>query len=97
MLSAGSTGLVYDERMSAYHCPWDPDYVERPDRFEAVLARCRDLGLVRRCVTLKPRRATHQELRTVHHQQIIDLMKETEHEPDIEVLKSISSRSVGII
>ncbi len=51
-----STGLVFDESMADYECLWDPTYVECPDRFNRVLSRCRELGLVERCAIIEPRK-----------------------------------------
>ena len=53
-----ATGMVFEEdSMSGYRCLWDDTYVENPERFKRVLQRCRELGLVDRCLQIKPRKS----------------------------------------
>ncbi len=53
-----ATGMVFEEdSMSGYRCLWDDTYVENPERFKRVLQRCRELGLVQRCLQIKPRKS----------------------------------------
>ena len=68
------------------------DFVEKPERFTCALGRCRQLGLVDRCVELKPRVATEAELKTAHSDKLIQFMRETAEEKDPNVLKKYSSR-----
>ncbi|XP_059095029.1 polyamine deacetylase HDAC10-like [Tigriopus californicus] len=87
-----STGIIYDVSMSNYHCLWDPDYTEKPARFTRVLERCQSLGLIQRCVDLKPRKATNAELQLGHSQNLIDILKSTSNETNVEKLKELSTR-----
>ncbi len=58
MSSSTATGMVFEEdSMSGYRCLWDDTYVENPERFKRVLQRCRELGLVERCLQIRPRKS----------------------------------------
>ena len=53
--------------------------------------RCKELELFSRCTKLPSRHVTEKELRAVHSQEIIDLVKSTEMEMDQDKLENISS------
>uniref|UniRef100_A0A0P6E2S0 Putative Histone deacetylase n=1 Tax=Daphnia magna TaxID=35525 RepID=A0A0P6E2S0_9CRUS len=88
---SGQTGIIYDERMVEHQCLWDPNYPECPERFTRVLERCREYGLVQRCVDIQPRKATSEELLKLHTPDRIELLKGTDGSPDAEALEAISS------
>ena len=52
MFDCSRVGLVYDERMLAHKCEWDPEHPEKPDRLKACYERCKKYGLVDRCITV---------------------------------------------
>eukprot|EP00095_Tigriopus_kingsejongensis_P008963 maker-scaffold334_size202906-snap-gene-1.24 protein:Tk08963 transcript:maker-scaffold334_size202906-snap-gene-1.24-mRNA-1 annotation:"hypothetical protein DAPPUDRAFT_98501" len=87
-----ATGVIYDDAMADYHCLWDSTYVENPDRFNRVMERCRALGLIQRCVDLKPRKALESELLMAHSQHLIDLLKSTSGEEDQDKLMEIAKK-----
>jgi histone deacetylase 6 len=89
---AAATGVIFDESMVRHRCLWDPSQVEKPERFLGVMRRCRELDLIDRCLKLKPRAATEEEIATCHSQELIDFMKGTAEEVDVEVLKKKSAR-----
>lgn len=37
--SRGETGLIFDRRMAEHRCIWDPEHIERPERFTRILGR----------------------------------------------------------
>ena len=41
-------GLVYDDRMLAHRCTWDPHHIETPLRLSRIWERCHTMGLVDR-------------------------------------------------
>ncbi|XP_072482211.1 histone deacetylase 6 isoform X3 [Notamacropus eugenii] len=71
------TGLVLDERMSGFHCPWDESFPERPERLQAVQEQLAEDGLLERCVHIEAQPATPQELQLVHSQEYVHLMAST--------------------
>jgi hypothetical protein len=46
------TGLIYDPLMLDYHCEWDPQYPEKPDRIKKPFERCQFYGLTEKCISL---------------------------------------------
>lgn len=54
--------------------------------------RCKELGLIERCVHIPCRQATNEELRMKHSQEIIDLLKSTTDSLDYENLEDLSSK-----
>ncbi|XP_054266822.1 histone deacetylase 6-like isoform X1 [Macrosteles quadrilineatus] len=87
----GMTGLVYDTRMVNHHCLWDSAHQECPDRFSKTLDRCVELGLVERCQIVQGREATETELLTVHSQQHIDRLKQTDGCQDLQQMEQLAS------
>ncbi|XP_036596551.1 histone deacetylase 6 isoform X2 [Trichosurus vulpecula] len=71
------TGLVLDERMGGFHCPWDESFPERPERLQAVQEQLARDSLLERCVHIEAQPATPQELQLVHSQEYVDLMAST--------------------
>lgn len=70
----GPTGLAYDSNMLLHRCDWDPEHIENPGRLERVIARCTELGLVDRCITLPSREAQDAELLLYHDQNFLDIL-----------------------
>ncbi|XP_007507737.1 histone deacetylase 6 isoform X1 [Monodelphis domestica] len=71
------TGLVLDERMSSFHCPWDESFPERPERLQAVQEQLARDCLLERCLLIEAQPATPEELQLVHSQEYVDLMAST--------------------
>lgn len=72
------TGLTYDPIMLEYHCEWDPIYPEKPDRILKPYERCKFYNLVDKCVDIKGRFATDEEVEVKHTKRVNELMKESE-------------------
>ena len=66
--------------------------MENPDRFRRVLARCREYGLIERCLDLRPRDATDEEILSNHSQEIVDYLKRLEGVDDPGRLKEMSRK-----
>ncbi|XP_068964288.1 histone deacetylase 6 isoform X2 [Petaurus breviceps papuanus] len=71
------TGLVLDERMGGFHCPWDESFPERPECLQAVQDQLARDSLLERCIHIEAQPATPQELHLVHSQEYVDLMAST--------------------
>lgn len=87
----GETSVIYDESMTQHYCLWDANYPECPERFTSVINRCRELKLIDRCKSLKPRLATKEEVLTVHTENHYNLLKSTSESADEEKLEDLSS------
>lgn len=46
------TGLIYDPLMLDFHCEWDDQYPEKPDRIKKPYERCQFYGLTEKCVNI---------------------------------------------
>ena len=66
--------------------------MENPDRFRRVLERCREYGLIERCLDLRPRSATDEEIRSNHSEDLVEYLKGIEGINDPEKLKEMSRR-----
>lgn len=86
-----TTGVAYDPAMANYHCLWDPSYVENPDRWLSVFARCQSLGLIQRCSRIPSRPATRQELELCHSPDLLEILESTAT-MDTDQLKAASSQ-----
>lgn len=84
------TGIIYDDRMIEHSCIWDPNYPECPERYKQSLKRCEDYGLIKRCVKLQSRKATEEEILSVHSKKIFDIVKGTKDESDVEKLEKLA-------
>ncbi|XP_074063017.1 protein deacetylase HDAC6 isoform X2 [Macrotis lagotis] len=78
------TGLVLDERMGGFYCPWDESFPERPERLQAVQEQLTRDCLLERCVHIKAQPATPQELQLVHSQEYVELMASTPQMTEME-------------
>ena len=50
-----ATGVVFDESFTSFKCLWDDSHVEKPEKYEWVVRRCEELGLLERCNRLMAR------------------------------------------
>ncbi|XP_057378320.1 histone deacetylase 6-like [Daphnia carinata] len=87
-----TTGITYDNRMVEHKCLWDLNYNEKPERFTSILRRCEELQLLNRCIYIKPRAATKEELLMVHTPEMISILKNTAGFSDEEALEQLSSK-----
>ena len=85
------TGVSYDPRMASYSCLWDETYVENPERYLCVVRRCRELGLLDKCVKVESRMATREEMRMCHDEKLLETLESTV-DMNVEELKDVSSR-----
>ncbi|XP_064478876.1 histone deacetylase 6-like [Ornithodoros turicata] len=86
------TGLVYDERMAQHHCLWDPEYPECPERLTKSWERCVACGLPDRCLRIPARMADEEEVRTLHGQTHLDVLKRTKGSTDEAELEKLCSK-----
>ncbi|XP_076447346.1 protein deacetylase HDAC6-like [Babylonia areolata] len=71
------TGFIYDELFTRHKCEWDSGYPECPARVSQPVARCRELGLVERCVQTPIAYATEDQIQWHHSLHHLELAKET--------------------
>lgn len=90
------TGVIFDRRMAEHRCLWDETYIENPDRFIRVIKRCEELKLLKRCVYIKPRPGTFEEVLLNHTREQYDILKATSGNRDEEFLEELSSKYMGI-
>ena len=50
-----ATGVVFDKSFASYNCLWDDNHVEKPEKYERVLQRCEEMGLLERCKRIMAR------------------------------------------
>ncbi|XP_050425682.1 histone deacetylase 6-like [Adelges cooleyi] len=86
------TGIVYDDNFAVHSCTWDVNYPENPQRYDSIIKRCKELGLIERCVQIECRMASNGELLLKHTQKIIDLLKSTAGSTDADNLENLSSK-----
>ena len=53
-----ATGVVFDNSFASYNCLWDDNHVEKPEKYERVLQRCEEIGLLERCKRIVARYRT---------------------------------------
>ena len=87
-----NTGIVFDCSMAEHRCFWDDGYPECPERFTRVLQRCEDLGLVKRCTFITPRKAEYNELLLKHTPAHIEILKSIDGCNDLEKLEKLASQ-----
>ncbi|XP_020669972.3 protein deacetylase HDAC6 isoform X1 [Pogona vitticeps] len=85
------TGLVWDERMTQFHCTWDESFPECPERLMAIHEKLLQCGLLERCIPVATREASEEEILLAHSQDFLTLMKSTETMSEAE-LKSLSEK-----
>jgi histone deacetylase 6 len=64
--------------MLDYHCLWDDNYPEKPDRIKKPFERCELYGLVDKCQRLSGRECTDNEIELYHTKRVNEMMKSTE-------------------
>ncbi|XP_064607029.1 histone deacetylase 6-like [Liolophura sinensis] len=69
------TCLVFDPDMRAHKNHVDSGHPERPDRISRIFDRHVELGLFQKCLRVKAREATEEELGFVHRSHYIDEMQ----------------------
>lgn len=72
------TGLIYDERMTLYHCS-DSSHPERPERVSRIYQKLLDNNLVSRCCLLQSRLAKKSEITTKHSEKHYDFILSLEN------------------
>lgn len=78
-MKKGGVGFVYDCLMEL-HAPRetdDPDHPECPARHAVIVDAMKKRGMTSRCVNIKSRNATSEEMMCVHSSRYIDSMKMT--------------------
>jgi histone deacetylase 4/5 len=83
MANDGVVGLVYDARMCAHQNESNSEHPEQPERISSIYQCLKSAGIVARCVKVEAREATDEELRSVHT------------ESHVELMKAVSSRTYG--
>ncbi|XP_053149724.1 histone deacetylase 6 isoform X2 [Hemicordylus capensis] len=83
------TGLVWDERMTEFHCLWDESFVECPERLVATRNKLLQRGLLERCIPVAAQAVSEEEVLLAHSQEYLALMKSTELMSETE-LRSLS-------
>ncbi len=71
----GQTGLVFDEVMAEHANPWDKEHIERPERLLRSKERCDQIGLTSRCLSIEGRKATTEELESVHDKAYLEKLQ----------------------
>ncbi|XP_077777800.1 protein deacetylase HDAC6 isoform X1 [Podarcis muralis] len=83
------TGLVWDERMTQFHCTWDESFPECPERLVAIRDKLLQCGLLERCIPVEAQEISEEEILLVHSPEYLALMKSTETMSEAE-LRSLS-------
>ncbi|XP_042305149.1 histone deacetylase 6 [Sceloporus undulatus] len=83
------TGLVLDERMTKFYCPWDESFPECPERLVAIQDKLLQCGLLERCVSVLAQEISEEEILLAHSQEYLALMKSTKTMSEDE-LRSLS-------
>nr|XP_032831312.1 histone deacetylase 4-like isoform X4 [Petromyzon marinus] len=66
-----TTGLVYDTLMQKHQCTCgnNTNHPEHAGRIQSIWSRLQETGLANKCERVRPRKATPEEIRTVHSEQ----------------------------
>ncbi|XP_071441750.1 histone deacetylase 6 [Hetaerina americana] len=91
-LTRKATAVVWDERMLKHKALWDESYPECPERLSCIIERCTSLGLINRCMMLKPRIATKEEIFALHSKSHLETIASTAGCQDAAHLEKLSSR-----
>lgn len=81
---SNKVGIVYDERMCGH---FEEGHVESPERITCIFNKLLEDGVVRRCVMLKARHATDEEILSVHAAQWLETTKKLAQLEDEEALQ----------
>lgn len=79
------TGLIYDERMTAYRC--DFPHPECPERISRIYQKLLDNNLVSRCCVLQSRLARKEEIITKHSEKQYEFILSLENKSEEELGK----------
>ncbi|XP_031335865.1 histone deacetylase 6 isoform X2 [Photinus pyralis] len=69
------TGIVFDDLTSLHRCEWDPNYIEHPGRFQAIMDRLKVADVLDRCKRLSYTFPSNEDLLEVHTQEMIDKLR----------------------
>lgn len=86
------TGLVCDDRMIEHSCLWDPEHLEKPERYIHALQRCRVYNLIEKCLMISSRFANEDELLLAHTQEYINVIKDSKLLGSINELEELASK-----
>lgn len=70
-----TTGLVYEEAFLLHRAPYE--HPENPERLAAIWARLDGAGIARRCLRVRAREATREELLAVHTPEHLERIEAT--------------------
>ncbi|EDV26715.1 uncharacterized protein TRIADDRAFT_23354 [Trichoplax adhaerens] len=100
------TGIAYDNIMQKHMCKCENPTIHRESggRLQSIWARLREVGILRYCEKIKTRKATTQELQTVHSEKYVssylDKMQvtaKTDHD-ELEVdVTDVSTNDLNLI
>lgn len=68
---ANKTGLLYHEDMLEHRCTWDDNHIEVPERMKRSYDKCVERQLVEKCIILKPKLASLDEIREYHESDYV--------------------------
>jgi histone deacetylase 6 len=100
--------MITEPRMAEHMCFWDRGYPECPERLTQTIERCcklelpalvinsiyrcTELGLLDRCMPLKPFSASNDDILAIHTEKLINLLKSTDKSENWDELEEISSK-----
>ncbi|KAG8129822.1 hypothetical protein E2320_016503 [Naja naja] len=79
------TGLIWDNRMTEFCCPWDESFPECPERLVTIRDKLLQYELLERCVPVMGRDISEEEILLAHSQEYLTLMKSTETMSETEL------------
>ncbi|XP_035828852.1 histone deacetylase 6, partial [Aplysia californica] len=85
------TGIVYHQIMTEHKCDWDTSYPEHPGRLTESYDRCRELGLVDRCLQIELHYAMEDQIMEVHSQDLLTTAQSTAM-MSVEELKELAEK-----
>ena len=83
------TCIAYDEAMAKHVCA--SAHPERPSRIKAIIEKLKENNLFEKCLHLKTRSATEEELGLIHSKQYIETIKSTQNLSEKELKKLSNS------
>ncbi|KAG7205673.1 hypothetical protein KM043_007623 [Ampulex compressa] len=79
--------IVYDDRMLKHYDVSDDTHPEKPNRITGIYNRLKEHGLIERSLLKEGKRATMDQLLSVHSKDYVDRIKSTESQKLKEILK----------
>ncbi|XP_013927755.1 PREDICTED: histone deacetylase 6, partial [Thamnophis sirtalis] len=79
------TGLICDNRMTEFCCPWDESFPECPERLVTIRDKLLQYELLERCVPVMGREISEEEILLAHSQEYLASMKLTETMSETEL------------